>query len=401
MTKPALDQPSARFRSAPARGVAPRVGGDRIDQNAGRYSAGIIRGFSVIARGEALGHGLWIDDAMVEATTAAVNELNEGDGVGPKSRFAHADASGDAIGSTLGRCDNARTVGGKCFADLHMLGSAHESPDGDLAGYVLKLAAEDPESFGASISFQRDEQSELMFAIENGAEIDEDRLDFTNFQSPDELNVHNLPHARLGVLYSADIVDDPAANPDGLFHAGKRSVPKDADELLSYALGRTTQRPTSAAFDIDPDRVSGFVSRYLETHGLEITNKEPETMSKETTPETPTAEQLATEKATAKSEAKAELLAEQKKYTARFGAEAGLEHFNAGTGYLEALELHAKGLEDQLSAQTAKVGELNEALAASKTGEDNAIDLGADEDDAPQATGLGAVMGSNRKSASN
>lgn len=394
-----LENPSARFRTTVARGISPRVDGNRVDGSGGKFHAGVIYGFSAIARGEALGHGFWIDSTMVEATTSAINTTDHSSGA--KSRFAHPDASGDAIGSTLGRCDNARTVGDKCFADLHFLETAHRTPDGDLSGYVLDLATEDPESFGASIAFTRDIAAEDEFGLNNGAEWKTDAwgdqyLDYSNFKSPDPGNTGNLPHARLAKLHAVDIVDDPAANPDGLFHSGKRAIPNEADAILSYALGRSTERPTLTALDIDPDRVSGFVTRFLARNNLELLEKKAPEMPSETTAPERTPEELAADQKKAKETAKAELLAEQKKYTDRFGAEKGLEHFSAGTGYVDALELHATSLEEQLAAQAGEIDELKESLAATKTGEEEALDVGADDDSENKTTGLASVMNKGR-----
>lgn len=79
---------------------------------------------------------------------------------GLKSRFTHPDMSSDGLGKLLGRAKNftmSTTVNaaGKSVravrADLHFDPSAHETPSGDLSGYVMKLAETDPDAISSSI----------------------------------------------------------------------------------------------------------------------------------------------------------------------------------------------------------------------------------------------------------
>jgi hypothetical protein len=88
-------------------------------------------------------------------TTAAINGSNSASG-GVKARFTHPGLSSDGMGRYLGRLTNAQTVGDQVFADLHFAEAATKTPDGNLADYVMTLAAEDPEAFGLSIVFEHD-----------------------------------------------------------------------------------------------------------------------------------------------------------------------------------------------------------------------------------------------------
>lgn len=252
--------PSAdMLRSAPARGIE---GKGAIDRAGGDKKAGLIRGFSVITRGEALGHGLWIDDEMLASVERSINEAGK---QGVKARFTHPGLSNDGLGSFLGRVKNAKRDGDLVRADLHFSQSSHKTPDGDLAEYVMKLAEEDPASFGTSIVFRRDRAEEEKHRVANTTDDD-------GFVSPDKNNKQNLPHARLKSLYAVDAVDNPAANPSGMFHA--TDVPGEADSLLSYALGLTNERPQFSSLPVDPDRAAGFVNRFLQLNNLEIKEKE-------------------------------------------------------------------------------------------------------------------------------
>jgi hypothetical protein len=267
-----------RFRGTVAKGFATES--PDVSLEGGNFAAGIVRDFAVITRGEALGHGLWIDKDFV----ASVDEALPGKGTGAKSRYTHPDLSGSGLAKGLGRVTNS---GGSSEdvvrGDLHFWKSSRKSPDGDLALHVVTRAEEDPDSFGASISFYRDFEAEVEFLEANGAtrQSDDwgDYLDLSTFVSPDPENVHNLPHARLGELLAVDIVDDPAANPGGLFVKGRDNVFDEAEALLEYALGLEDQVPALSAFDMDPERVSSFVSKFLDTRGLQImriNSKQPE-----------------------------------------------------------------------------------------------------------------------------
>jgi hypothetical protein len=145
------------------------VGRDRVD-----LASGIIHGVSVITEGEASGHGLFIDSTTIKQVmdTAATY------GGGLKVKVNH----GKALESIVGVLKNFCVDGGRLRADLHLLKSAIERDK------VLEMAEAMPESFGLSISFAN---------------------------QPEEIEGRKF--ARCVEIYSADLVDSPAANPSGLF----------------------------------------------------------------------------------------------------------------------------------------------------------------------------------------
>jgi len=261
-----------RFRAPVARGSKPA-----IDRAGGYRGAGIIRNASIVTAGEAKGHGFWLDSDFLDSVAEAVNRPNKG----VKVRFTHPSLSGDGLGTFLGRAMSAERDGEQVIADIHFSEAGHKTPDGDLAEYVMDLAAEDPEAFGVSIVFDPDYGAEDRFSADHE---DENGI----FRSPDPANVDNLPHARLAVLRAADVVDSPAANPDGLFHRGA-DIAQEADALASYALGLTDTRPTTATLSVDPDRLHQFVARFLADHDLILTpaTKDHAPMTDTTEPKAP------------------------------------------------------------------------------------------------------------------
>ena len=365
-----LSKPVKMLRSKVSRG---KVG--NVDREGGDKGAGLISGFSVITRGEALGHGLWCDDEFVQQVCDAINAAGE---AGLKVRLTHPGLSSDGMGKFLGNVKNASKEGDQTYADLHFSQSAHNTPDGDLANYVMDFADEDPDKFGSSIVFMQDFKARELFCVEHKNE------DSGEFVSPDPDNKKNLEHCRLKRLRGADIVDDPAANPNGLFHRGQE-IPAQAEELLNYAFHvEGAEKPSHFDFGIDPDRLSAYLDRYLDNHGLKIVSKgEPEEMAKEnenpSKPE-PTSEEL-------RSQIIAEYNANMSRYIQKFGAENGAKWLGEGKSYAEACELHIDELNEQLKAKDEQIQELNDKL--------DSIDLGEGE---PLKSGhVGAGGGGKKK----
>lgn len=254
-----LTSPSKVYRTAVARGIAAKESEPTIDRAGGDYKAGLIRRVSVVTIGEALGHQQWIDGETLSQVGAMINGKPEG----IKARFSHPSVSGDGIGKMTGRFKNAQVEGDRVLADWHALESAHNAPDGDLAGYIMDLAEEAPQDFGVSIAFQHDPEAEKTFTTANGGKDG-------RFLSPDERNKNNFPHVRLAALRGIDVVDEPAANPNGLFHRDPFELLESGDELMAYAFGLTDDAPDTSNLGIDASRLRGFVQRFAQSRGITL-----------------------------------------------------------------------------------------------------------------------------------
>ena len=360
ITRPA--NPSVPVRESLFRAAAASVDEDivQVEESGGRFSSGIIRGVSLIATGEALGHEMWID----ETTLAQVIEASSLGKHGVKSRFTHPSMSSDGMGRHLGRIHDVQLSDGRVVGDLHFAESAHNTPDGDLASYVMTLAKEDPNAAGLSIVFEHDFHSEDEFMIANGATLSRGQVDYSTFQSPDPANIKNYPHVRLSKLRAADIVDEPAANPDGMFD--RQSLARDADSFLSFAAGLTKAKPDQIMFGIDAERASQFFTRWLDSHGLSLVLKEElAEMAQSQTAEPTTATPEIT---------RASLLAEQSRYVARFGAEDGVAWFTAGKDYTEALEAFSDQQAAKIEKLRAQLAESEAKFASIQLGEAEPVD---------------------------
>ena len=367
-----------------SRGAEPKV-----DRKGGRFGAGIIRGVSLAAVGEALGHDMWLDQQTIEQVTQYAQ--SKGD-TGLKARFTHPGLSSDGMGRLLGRLHDVRTVGDKSIGDLHLAESAHDTPDGDLADYVMTLTEEDPSAAGLSIVFAHDFEAEEVFQASNMAdeeyEDSKGRVYKTQrFQSPDPANEKSFPHVRLSELRAADIVDAPAANPDGLFD--RSPMARQADELLSYAAGISEKKPSASSFAIDSDRASQFFTRWLTSHGLTIlSTEEVAAMSEATKPALPEVPQITRES----------LLAEQKRYVDKFGAESGVKWFTEGKSYEDALGLFCEQQAEQIESLKAAVSDAEAKLSSIDNGEKEPIDTHPGEASKPKtfASRIRVVGGSSR-----
>jgi cell pole-organizing protein PopZ len=148
----------------------------------------VIEAVSIISVGEAKGHGLYVDAQTLREVKACA-ETYAG---GVKVNLDH----GAGIKDIIGFVDNFRIVGEKLLGDLNLLQNA------DRRAYVLEIAEKLPDTFGISIAF-------------SGPVRD---IGGKSFASCEE-------------LYSADLVQTPAANPTGLFSFEARSVDKISKQM--------------------------------------------------------------------------------------------------------------------------------------------------------------------------
>jgi hypothetical protein len=148
----------------------------------------IIEGVSVISVGEAKGHGLFVDRITLQEVKACAESYAGG----VKVNLDH----GAGIKDIVGFCDNFRIVGEKLIADLNLLQNAERKD------YVLEIAEKLPDTFGISIAFSGPVRE----------------IDGKRFASCEE-------------LYSADLVQTPAANPTGLFSFEAKAVDKNLTNM--------------------------------------------------------------------------------------------------------------------------------------------------------------------------
>lgn len=165
------------------------VGAERVD-----VENGVIYGVSVVTVGPALGHYVYTSDGgqipvyVDGETLRQVKSCSEKYSGGLKVKLTH----GGEVGDIVGALKEFSIQGTKLLADLHVLRSYERR------GYILEIAQTMPESFGLSISFSGEKE------LKDGKAL-----------------------ARCVEIYSADLVDSPAANPGGLFSKHQTSFKMD------------------------------------------------------------------------------------------------------------------------------------------------------------------------------
>ena len=174
---------------------------------AGTVDGDVILGVRVATTGEAQGHRLEFDrTSLDQLQKLQVPEAS----LGIKSRFTHPDWFHDGLGKYLGRV--RRFSGGtddKLIRRPPHQPQLQSSPAGNLAEYVLSLATEDPGSFGVSVVVDLDR----VWVTTDGHEVSAAEGRPANATG-------KYPVARITAFYAADLVDEPALNPEGLIYRG-------------------------------------------------------------------------------------------------------------------------------------------------------------------------------------
>ncbi len=229
----------------------------------------VIYGFQVCRMGEAKGHPGNIDSTTLDQIVAFGNAAENG----VKSRFDHPSMCLPSFGTYLGSVKNfTRDDDGEvsCVrADLHLSSSADLSPQGKLAAYVLDMAVNNPDKFGASISCA-------------GEWVTPDVPEGTD---PDA----DVPLVlRLSELIAVDFVDDPAAT-DGLFAAPIEGVRLNAGERDIVQKIFSNPEMVSRAAELlefykriytgDPPGKDNTMSEPKETAGATVIDATPEQLA--------------------------------------------------------------------------------------------------------------------------
>lgn len=189
----------------------------------------VIRGYLLAQRGEVKGWGRWIDTAFLDQVVAAGRAMPDG----LKTRFQHPNVLDDKLFSHAGRTRNLRRDGDGLRGDLYF----SEAADPQKVRFVLRLAQEDPGSFGASLEFVRDTVAEDAF--------EEQHKESGRFDSPDQGNVNNRSHFRLATLRAVALVYDAAAT-EAFFEA---KADAEAQQRMDAVKAAAPPPSPAAAFD--------------------------------------------------------------------------------------------------------------------------------------------------------
>lgn len=218
---------------------------------------GIIRDVSVCTAGEAKGHGLMLEQSFIDDVARLGNDWKQG----VKCRFGHPNMSNESLGTYLGRFTNFRVEGIKAIADLQLDEVAKKAPGGDIYTYVLEMATKNPDMFGTSITFQ---YKYTYFYDKDGQKV--------KGENPDD----GPTFASIEKLTGTVVVDEPAANPGGLFSSNQFN----ADKFAVRITGFLDENPDIWSFvEKHPEKFKPFFDKYAA-----YKQKQTVSMSKKETP---------------------------------------------------------------------------------------------------------------------
>lgn len=192
----------------------------------------VIHDVAVCIQGEALGHGLWLDEAFIRAVIDQGNAAEKG----LLCHFGHETPNANRIKNYMGAFSNfvekpAKSHDGEdvigAYADIKFSKVAKEMSDN--VAWVLGLARERPDALGLSIVFDigdykvKTADGELLYseAMKDAKSFAEWCVAYDKFF---EASIDGKLYAVMGTLHGADFVDEGAAT-DGLFAVGEDENP--------------------------------------------------------------------------------------------------------------------------------------------------------------------------------
>jgi hypothetical protein len=192
----------------------------------------VIHDVAVCIQGEALGHGLWLDEAFIRAVIEQGNAAEKG----LLCHFGHETPNANRIKNYMGAFSNfvekpAKSHDGEdvigAYADIKFSKVAKEMSDN--VAWVLGLARERPDALGLSIVFDigdykvKTADGELLYseAMKDVKSFAEWCVAYEKFF---EASIDGKLYAVMGTLHGADFVAEGAAT-DGLFAVGEGENP--------------------------------------------------------------------------------------------------------------------------------------------------------------------------------
>lgn len=310
---------------------------------------GVLRDVSLMTEGEALGHGCWCDTKTLQSVFALAQKspvkayLTHGS-------FFEPDRLGDEIGLYSGLYIDGNQLKAKQFTFFKSF------REGEPKKYsaLMELAQADASLFGVSLSFS----GNLVWVLSDGSEVPADDDDMP------EGAVRDMPSVRVTRVYSADMVSDPAANPNGLFDARLQAAAK----LLGIPLP-SLKSPAPAAVSpsplakTEPEKPAPAVDGSTFSKPINLSTMIKELRLKFSDP--------------VKFARACELLSENDKMTvADIEAKLSAE---AETARVAKLEADFAALQKQLGDKDAEIKALSEKAAAAAKGADP-VKLGSGEE---------------------
>lgn len=212
----------------------------------------VIRGISCAQAVPALGHGLNFDEVTLQQLADLGNARGKR---GIKARDGHPGISASSPTNLLGRMKDFRVDGDKVKADLHVSDIAKE---GD---WVIEAAQKEADMMGFSVVIAQDP----VWVTDEGAEIPvtEKRDDGSTKRNkrPDNAT-SEFPFIRVAEFAACDLVDEPAANRDGMASTWG------TNQLSEQMFGEMDN--LLAELDIEPAKAFEFALKYFDWRDVDL-----------------------------------------------------------------------------------------------------------------------------------
>lgn len=178
-------------------------GNKKLQFRAGSVNAdtGELLDISLIQVGDALGHGMRVDSKSLESALDVLGDTLP-------AYITHENAFADRILAEIGFFKDFHIEENKLKARSFKALNSFKEDEAEKYRRLFDIAENIPTNFGISLVFS----ARVVWVLADGSEIA-----FEDQSTPPEGTVADLPAIRFTEINSADFVDQPAANADGLF----------------------------------------------------------------------------------------------------------------------------------------------------------------------------------------
>ena len=178
--------------------------------------AGTMSDVSLIQIGEAKGHGVWIDAQSLESGLEVIG------GSLPAYVTHEGAVDSDRLLKEVGLFSGFYIEDGKLKAEAFKALESFRVDEPERFRRLFDVAREMPDAFGLSLVFE----ARLVWVMEGGEEISVEDSDGKGA-------IRSIPSVRFVSIRSADFVDAPAANKEGLFNSNQNKTAIMAKNNLS------------------------------------------------------------------------------------------------------------------------------------------------------------------------
>ena len=225
---------------------------------------GTMEAVSLIQLGDAKGHGIYVDGISLATALEVLGQSNL------PAFITHEGAlKEDRMLKQVGVFSGFYIDEGKLKAEKFKALESFRDDQTESFNRLFDLAKEMPDAFGLSLVFE----AELVWVFSDGKEI-------SIHDSDGEGAVRKIPSVRFNYITSADFVDAPAANEDGLF-SSKQTQANIMDEETKTTEDEEEKIPVQLAEPEDEEKDEDEKSEDSSEEGEESTDESEEVESEE------------------------------------------------------------------------------------------------------------------------